>query len=237
MLGGPVQERLAIVDRAGGLEGLALGTDVDIGVLIKGEVVPRQYAVVTRPLVPDRDMRIDPSLPEPAKHPARCRRPHPRRHDGGLRAQAVLRPLDHGLGGFDLLGNACRRRLDIDDDGVRHVDQIVEAVAEHDLVAAPRGPGGGRITRRQGLRLADRVDRRILAFKRIHIFLDRAPRQLFFRPIDVPPPRPGRSGWLDNAGIDGEALAANKPRFHAPAHHALEHGAQNIAVAEPSHGD
>ena len=39
---------------------------------------------------------------------------------------------------------------------------------------------------------------------------------------------------LDDTGIYGKALTANQPGLHASAHHALEHGAQNVAVAEPS---
>ena len=45
-----------------------------------------------------------------------------------FKAKSILRPIDHGLGGIDLLGDPCRRRLDIEDDSVLHVDQIVEAI-------------------------------------------------------------------------------------------------------------
>jgi len=67
----------------------------------------------------------------------------------GLEAETLLGPFDHGLAGVHLFGDARRRRLDIDDDRLFHVDQIVEAVAEHHLVAAARRPGRRGIRRRQ----------------------------------------------------------------------------------------
>ncbi len=36
----------------------------------------------------------------------------------GLEIEAFFRPFDHGLGRRDLLGDPCRRRLDIQDDRV-----------------------------------------------------------------------------------------------------------------------
>ena len=46
------------------------------------------------------------------------------------------------------VGDARRRGFDIDDDGVLHVDQIVQAVGKHDFVAPARGPRRGGIARR-----------------------------------------------------------------------------------------
>ena len=56
------------MDPAGGLECLALGADTDVTVLIEGEVVTREGAVITLGLVPDWYVRLDASLPEPAEH-------------------------------------------------------------------------------------------------------------------------------------------------------------------------
>jgi len=41
--------------------------------------------------------------------------------------------LDHGRGRLDLLGDVRRCGFDIDNDRILHVDEIVEAMAEHDL--------------------------------------------------------------------------------------------------------
>jgi hypothetical protein len=42
----------------------------------------------------------------------------------GLEGKTPPHPFDHGLGGIDLLGNARRRRLDIEDDGVGFVPAV-----------------------------------------------------------------------------------------------------------------
>ena len=70
-------------------------------------------------------------------------------HVTGLEGEAIVRPLYHGLGGVDLLGEARWRRLHINDDGVFHVDQVIETVAEHHLVAPARRPGRRRVGGRQ----------------------------------------------------------------------------------------
>ena len=43
----------------------------------------------------------------------------------GLEGKARFHAFDHGLGGIDFLGDARRCRLDIEDDGVFHIDQII----------------------------------------------------------------------------------------------------------------
>jgi len=61
----------------------------------------------------------------------------------GLEVEAILRAGDHDPGRLNLHRYARRGRLDIDDDGVLHINQIVEAIAEHDLVAPARRPRSG----------------------------------------------------------------------------------------------
>ena len=72
--------------------------------------------------VPDRDVRINAALDQPAEHLA-----------GtisdvggeviGRKGEARNGPLEHRLGGMDLFGDAGRCRLDVDDDRVGQVDQ------------------------------------------------------------------------------------------------------------------
>ena len=52
-------------------------------------------------------------------------------HVTGLEGEAIVRPLYHGLGGVDLLGEARWRRLHINDDGVFHVDQVIEGTSKN----------------------------------------------------------------------------------------------------------
>ena len=106
------------MDRAGGPEHLAFGTDIDVAVLIEGEVTAREGTVIAPALVPDRDVRLDPLFPEPAEQPAGAVGHIP--GDGpGLEVEAILRAGDHDPGRLNLPRYARRGCLDIDDDGVR----------------------------------------------------------------------------------------------------------------------
>ena len=49
------------------LEDLAAGADIEIAVLIVGEVRPREGAVIALALVPDRDMRINFAINQPTE--------------------------------------------------------------------------------------------------------------------------------------------------------------------------
>lgn len=53
---------------AGRLQSLAGRTDVKIAILVIGEVLPRDGAVVTPGFVPDRDVRLDAALDQPTEH-------------------------------------------------------------------------------------------------------------------------------------------------------------------------
>ena len=127
-----------------------------------------------------------------------------------------------------------RRRLDIDDDGVFHIDQIIQAIAEHHLVAPARGPGRRGVGGRHRLGLLIRVDRRVLAFQRDQVLTHRAARPLRVAPIDLGPldPLEAAGVGLDHAGIHGKALAADQTGCHAAADNLLEDLAQDIALAK-----
>ena len=76
----------------------------------------------------------------------------------------------------------------------------------------------------------------MFAVERVEILPDRAARPFFVGPVDVSSRdalEPAGVG-LDHAGIDREPLAADQPGVHATPHHALEHVAQYVAVAEPA---
>ena len=129
------------METTGGPERLAAGTDIGVAFPIIGEVVAGERAVVPLGLVPDRNVWGDASVDQPAEHLAGA--------VGDIagdmvrrQAEAAFRPFDHGLGGVHLLGDPGRRRLDIKDHRMVHVDQVVQAVAEHHLVATPGRPGG-----------------------------------------------------------------------------------------------
>lgn len=148
----------------------------------------------------------------------------------GPQAEPLPGPLDHRAGHLDFLGDSRRRRLDIDDYRVVHVDQVVEAVTEHHLVAATCRPGGGRIGRRHRLRLLARVDRRVVAIESVQVFSHRTAGPLFVGPIDlraVDPLEAARVG-LDHRGVDGEALAADQAGFHAALDNVLEDPAEYL---------
>ncbi len=57
-LAGAVIKRLAVMNPAGRLQGLAAGTDIEITLLVIAEVRPREGAIITLALVPDRDVRV-----------------------------------------------------------------------------------------------------------------------------------------------------------------------------------
>lgn len=128
---------------AGGPEDVTPWADVEIALGLIAEARACQRSAVALALVPHRDMRGDAALDDSAEHLA-CAVGDIGRDLVGLETEALLRPPDHGLGGIDFPGDPCRRRLDVDDDCFFGVDQIVEAAANHDLVARacrPRGAG------------------------------------------------------------------------------------------------
>ena len=127
--------------RTAGSQHLAVRADVVAASLVPVEVRAREGAVVAVALVAHRDVRRDLLvLDQPTKEPARA--------VGGVRCkplrleiEALLGPVDHGLGCLDLVVGPGRRRLYVDDDRVLNIDQIVEPVAElHALVGLGR-PG------------------------------------------------------------------------------------------------
>ena len=61
-------------------------------------------------------------------------------------------------------------------------------------------------------------------------------RQLFLRPIDLGAFDPLEAAGirLDDAGIHGKPLTADKPRFHTLADDALKYLAQHVGVTEPA---
>jgi len=59
------------VEPAGGPQGLVARTDIKITLLVIDEVGSREGVIVTFALVPDRDVRIDVMLNQPAEHLAR----------------------------------------------------------------------------------------------------------------------------------------------------------------------
>ena len=63
---GDVLDRRPVMNGAGRAQLLAAGTDVEVALLVKGEVSPREFALKGRlALVPDRDVWIDPALDQP----------------------------------------------------------------------------------------------------------------------------------------------------------------------------
>ena len=152
----------------------------------------------------------------------------------GLQIEAFLRSLNHGLGRIHLFRDTCWRCFNIKDDGVFHIDQIVQAIAKHDLVPTAPRPRRRRIGGEHGLRLAVRVGRRILAFKGVDIFLDRAARQLFFRPFNLRSfdALEAAGVSLDHAGIHGKAFALDQSAIHALAHNAFKHLTEHVAISK-----
>ena len=144
---GDVFERGPAMSGSRCLQFLAVWTDVEVALFVVGEVGPRELAARgDLALIPERDMRFDAMVHQPAQHLARA--------VGdiagnaiGLQSEALLRPTNHGLGRIDLLGDARRRCLDIEDNGVFNIDEIIDAVAEHHFMATPRRPGGAGVGR------------------------------------------------------------------------------------------
>ena len=145
-LAGAVVERVAGEHPPGRCQRLVIGANINIALGVEDEVRARQGSVLALAHILDRDMRRDLAFKQPIEH-----------FSGavgdiagdmvGRQAKAVLRPRNHRLGHVHLFGDARRRRFDIDDDGVLHVDQIVQAVGKHDFVASARGPRRSRIAR------------------------------------------------------------------------------------------
>ena len=216
-------------------EFLAARAGVEIAAVVVGEVGPLEGAVAALGLVEDRDVRLDPALMhQPGEHLGRAIGAvggQPLR----LEAEAILGALDHGACRADL-GLADRTaRLDIDDDGMVHVDQVVGGVGEEGVPLQRAGPLRRRIGPRDELRLhlARRAPGGIV--QRVEILLHRAAGLGHRLPVDRF--RPFRRALLvgvgpDQAGVDREAFAADQPFLDAAPHRRLEQLAQQIAVAE-----
>ena len=132
---------------------LATRAGVEVSSVVVGEVGPLEGAVAALGLVEDRDVRLDPTLMhEPREHLGRTIRTvggQPLR----IEPEAILAAFDHRACRTDL-GLADRAaRLDVDDDGMVHVDQVVGGVGEERVALQRSGPLGSRIGARHELRL------------------------------------------------------------------------------------
>ena len=107
------------VDGSAGSELLAIGADVDAASPVPSEVRGGEGAILALGAVPHRDVRCDLLLlNEPAQELARAvgrvgRQPL------RLQIEAGFGAVEHRLGGGDLVVGSGRRRLHVDDDGVR----------------------------------------------------------------------------------------------------------------------
>jgi hypothetical protein len=129
----------------------------------------------------------------------------------GLEIEPILDPLDHDLGGIHLFRNACRRRFNIDIHRLLRIDEIVEAVTEHNLVtpgdvhAAEGSVGESALGSRLGL-----VG--LLSIERGQIFPNGTARPFLVAPIYLAALDPLNATGIDlnHAGIDREALAPDQ---------------------------
>ncbi len=136
---GDVFDGVSDVNAPGGLQLLAAGTDREIALPVVGEIGAGEPAVCCDlALIPERDVRLDMAIDQPAEHLARA--------IGdiasdmlGLEGEALGHPLDHRLGGIHFLGEARRRRLDVEDDGSFHVDQVSASTSKETDVRSYEG--------------------------------------------------------------------------------------------------
>jgi hypothetical protein len=98
VLAGAIEERRAVVDRCAPCgQHLARRADIDVPLVVIGEVLPRERAVSARGFVEHRDMRLDPVLiDQPAEHLGRAVGAIAG-EPGRIEVEAVHRPLDHAL--------------------------------------------------------------------------------------------------------------------------------------------
>ena len=160
----------------------------------------------------------------------------------GLHAEALLDPLDHRLGRFDLLRSMRWRGLDVHDDPGLQIDQVVGRVGVERRPARCGGPArrgiGQRdvLARRRWLRwLVVVVARRVGLFERIQVLAHGAARSSVLAPVGGLGPRNTARAvgvGLDDAGVDREAFAADQAFAHAATQHALEYMPQGVALAE-----
>ncbi len=228
----PIAAGVVGQDSAGGAQRLAARAGVDVALGVVGEVAVREGAVGTLGLVPDRDVRGDLLRLEEAEELAGAVS-----GVGGqaprLETEPLMRALQHGSGRGDFIVGACRRRLDVDDDRVRGVDQVIQAVAElHALVRLGR-PGRAGIAGRDHLRRLA-LGRR-LGVERGQVLPNGPALPGGVRPVELvqaghPVVAAGVS--LQDAGVHREALAAHQPGAHAALHRGLEHMAEDVALAE-----
>ena len=139
----------------------------------------------------------------------------------GVEAEALHRAVDHGARGADLRLADRARRLDVDDDRIVCVDEVVGRIGEEGVPLLGAGPLRRGIGGRGELRLdrARRAEGRVVENR--EVLPDRARRRVGIDRRRVPVLAGGRALLvrirLDQAGVDGEPLAADEPLRDAPA--------------------
>ena len=248
VLAGPVVDDVALIDVAGAGQLRAAWANVDVALLIEDEVGSAEGAIGACRLVPHRNVRCDVAIHQPLEQPDRaisgvaC-------EPLGPEIEAALDAIHHGLGDGNLHGAIGARALGVDDDPGLVVDQIVRIVGKEWVHARPGDPCCLRIGQRDFLgRLASTaaaartatvsattlliaagsIEGREVLANRMGCLLCLRPahRLVAGNPLLLVHIR------LDQARIDRERFAANQPGRDAHRHHALEHPAQGIALAE-----
>src|SRR5215470_4566582 len=234
---GPIVDCLSISgDLAGGTQNFAGRADVDVVLLIEGEVFAAERSILALGVVIDRDVRRDLGLVD---QPIEVGTRTVGRIAGepfGLDGEALFGALEHGLGRANLGladGAGC---LDIHDDADLHVDEIVVRITEEG-----RSPQGAcPLRRRIGWRnelwsdLACRPERRVI--ERGKILLRRpARRSRIDRPV---PPCPAHRPLLvgvgyDEARVNCEPFSTDQPSCNAAFDNTLENLAKHVALNKP----
>ena len=211
-------------------KGLSGWTAVGVTRVVVDKVVAREGIVGALGLVEHRDVRLDPAvIHQPVQHLGRAVAGI---GDQPFRPQleAVVNALDHGLGGGHLGLTRRRRGLHVDNDRVLHIDEIIGAISIDRRAAPGGGPARRRIDGRDELRLDRRgaaessivEGSKVLRDCSVGLGVELSGR------LD---PALAMSVRHDQAGIDGEALAADKPFSDASPHCRLEQFAQEIIIA------
>ena len=142
---------------------------------------------------------------------------------GRIEVETVHRPLDHALGRGHLDLADGGDRLDVHDDAMVEVDEVVGGIGEERLPAMGAHPARRRIGGRDELRrhLGRVAECRVIQHGQI--LVDRAARHLRRQALGAFDALLAAGIGLDQADVDGKAVAVDETLFETAAQHRLEH--------------
>src|SRR6188508_2721837 len=112
----------------------AAWANIDIAVLVEGEVGTAERAIGTCRFVPNRNVRCDVAIYQPFEQPD-CAIDRVAHEPLGPQIKTALNTVHHGLGDSNLYCSVCSSAYGIDDDANLVVDQIVCIVGKEGIQA------------------------------------------------------------------------------------------------------